>query len=87
MITQIINDAKTMEGETTRNEQEAQAAYEALVKETDATISAKNKDVTDKTEDKNKAEVDLVQTKEEKEAVMLELDQLSNYNAELHEAA
>merc|ERR1719262_2002285 len=64
MITQIINDAKAMEAETTRNEQEAQAAYEALVKETDANIDTKSKDIDDKTADKAKAETDLVQTKE-----------------------
>merc|ERR1719262_1834341 len=86
MIADIINDAKSMEAETTRNEQEAQAAYEALVKETDANIDTKSKDIDDKTADKAKAETDLVQTKEEKEAVMLELEQLSNYNAELHES-
>merc|ERR1711972_703312 len=32
-----------------------------------------------------KAEEELVQTKESEEAVMLELEQLSNYNAELHQ--
>merc|ERR1711959_208025 len=33
-----------------------------------------------------KAESELVETKEAKEATMLELEQLSNYNAELHQS-
>ena len=37
-----------------------------------------------KSEVKAKKEVTLVEAKEEKESVMLELEQLSNYNAELH---
>ena len=37
-------------------------------------------------ETKAKAETDLVEAKENKEAVMLELEQLSNYKAELHQS-
>ena len=39
-----------------------------------------------KSEEKAKKEGELVETKESKEAVMLELEQLSNYNAELHQS-
>ncbi len=35
---------------------------------------------------KAKAESELVEAKEAKEATMLELEQLSNYNAELHQS-
>merc|ERR1711978_249194 len=61
MIEEIINDAKAMEAEAIRSEEDAQKAYEDFVKETNA-------------------------SKEAKEAVMLELEQLSNYNAELHQS-
>ena len=37
-----------------------------------------------KSESKAKAEADRVEAKEDKEAVMLELEQLANYKAELH---
>jgi septal ring factor EnvC (AmiA/AmiB activator) len=84
MIQQIINDTKAMEAETIRSEEDAQKAYEDFVKETNASIEAKSKDIVNKSETKAKAEVDLVQAKEEKESVMVELEQLSNYNAELH---
>jgi len=84
MIQQIIADAKAMEAETIRSEEDAQKAYEDFVKETNNSIEAKSRDIVDKSETKAKAESDLVMTKESKEAVLLELEQLSNYNAELH---
>jgi len=86
MIQQIINDAKAMEAETIRSEEDAQKAYEDFVKETNASIEEKSKDIVNKSEEKAKAEQDLVQAQEEKEAVMLELEQLSNYNAQLHQS-
>merc|ERR1719161_233344 len=84
MLQQIINDAKAMEAECIRAEEDAQKAYEDFVKETNASIEEKNKDIVNKSENKAKAEADLVEAKESKEAVMLELTQLANYKAELH---
>merc|ERR1719343_1911668 len=86
MIEEIINDAKAMEAEAIRSEEDAQKAYEDFVKETNASIEAKSKEIVNKSELKAKAEGELVETKEAKEAVMLELEQLSNYNAELHQS-
>merc|ERR1711918_152887 len=84
MIQQIINDAKAMEAETIRDEEDAQKAYEDFVKETNASIEEKSADIVNKSENKAKAETDLVEAKENHEAVMLELEQLANYKAELH---
>merc|ERR1712060_825892 len=84
MIQQIISDAQAMEAETIRSEEDAQKAYEDFVKETNASIEAKSKDIVNMSEDKAKAEADQVEAKENKEAVMLELEQLANYKAELH---
>merc|ERR1719352_1646840 len=86
MLEQIISDAKAMEAETIRAEEDAQKAYEDFVKDTNNSIEAKNKDITNKAESKAKAESELVETKEAKEAAMLELEQLSNYNAQLHQS-
>merc|ERR1719410_913206 len=86
MIQQIISDAKAMEAEAIRAEEDAQKAYEDFVKETNTSIETKNEDIVNKSEEKAKAEADLVQANEEKEATLLELEQLSNYNAELHES-
>merc|ERR1719181_2310570 len=84
MIQQIINDAKAMEAEAVRSEEDAQKAYEDFVKETNASVEAKSKDIVNKSESKAKAEQDLVEAEKEKENVMLELEQLANYKAELH---
>merc|ERR1740129_2665694 len=84
MIQQIISDAKAMEAEAIRSEEDAQKAYEDFVKETNASIEAKSKEIVTKSEEKAKAESDLVETKESKEAALSDLEQLSNYKSELH---
>merc|ERR1719420_2343752 len=86
MLQQIISDAKAMEAEAIRAEEDSQKAYEDFVKETNGSIEAKSKDIVNKSEEKAKAEADLVEAKEAKESTMLELEQLSNYNAELHQS-
>jgi chromosome segregation ATPase len=85
MIQEIINDAKKMEADATRAEAEAQAAYEELVKDTNASIEEKTKSQVNKTEERAKAEENLQQAITDKEAALLELEELSNYNAELHQ--
>jgi len=86
MIQQIINDAKAMEADAIRAEEDAQKAYEDFVKETNASTETKGKDIANKSEEKAKAEGDLVQANQDKESTLLELEQLSNYNAELHQS-
>merc|ERR1719214_429494 len=84
LIQQIISDAKAMETETVHSENDAQKAYEDYVKETNASVEAKNKDIVNKSESKAKAEADKVEATKDKEAAMLELEQLANYKSELH---
>merc|ERR1719414_1874874 len=86
MMQQIITDAKSMEAEAIRSEEDAQKAYEDFVKETNDSIEKKSKEIVTKSEEKAKAEAELVETKESKEATLLDLEQLSNYNAELHKS-
>merc|ERR1711920_562416 len=86
MIQQIITDAKAMEVEAIRSEEDAQKAYEDFVKDTNNSIEAKSRDIVNKSEAKAKAENEKVEAEKAKRAVMLELGQLSNYNAELHES-
>merc|ERR1712226_861564 len=64
MLEQIINDAKAMEAETIRAEEDAQKAYEDFVKDTNNSIEARTKDITNKSENKATAESELVETKE-----------------------
>merc|ERR1719491_2783412 len=57
MIEQIISDAKAMEAEAIRSEEDAQKAYE-----------------------------DFVKAKKAKDSVVIELEQLANYKAKLHQS-
>merc|ERR1719359_884384 len=86
MIQQIINDAKAMEAEAIKSEEDAQKAYEDFVKDTNASIEEKSKDIVNKSELKAKAEGEKTEAEEEKENTMLTLEQLSNENADLHKA-
>merc|ERR1712224_118834 len=86
MLEQIVSDAAAMEAETIRAEEDSQKAYEDFVKETNGSIEAKSADIVNKSEEKAKAEADHVEANEAKESTMLELEQLSNYNAELHQS-
>merc|ERR1712216_254264 len=84
MIQEIIDDTKAMEAEAKRAEAENQKAYEAFVAETNRSIE-KTKEMVNKSEEKAKAEGDLNQAETDKEAALLELEELSYYNAELHQ--
>merc|ERR1719291_1274945 len=73
-----------MEAEAIRDEEEGQKAYENFVKDSNASIERRNKKIMHKSGLKAKAEASLVEAKEDKDNVMLELEQLHNYKAELH---
>ena len=62
MIPTIINDAKTMEAEVIRAEEDVQKAYEDFMKDSNASIQEKTKSEFNKTEQRAKAEEDLNQT-------------------------
>merc|ERR1719243_144252 len=84
LIQQIINDAKAMEADAIRSEEDAQKAYEDFTKDTNNSIAKRADAIVDKTENKSKAEQDLVEAEESQANIMLELEQLSNYNSQLH---
>merc|ERR1712054_316774 len=73
MMQSIIDDAKAMEAEAIRAEEDAQKAYEDFVKETNNCIDAKTKDIVSKSEMKAKAEEGKVEAETELESVMGEL--------------
>jgi hypothetical protein len=86
MITQIIEDAKAMEAEAIKGEEDALAAYETFVTDTNASIEAKSKEIVEKSEEKAKTEAARTEAEEQKAAVLAELDGLSAENADLHKA-
>merc|ERR1719439_536329 len=75
-ITQIIEDAEAMEKDAIKFEADAEASYEAFVNDTNASIEAKVKEHTRK----------VAETEKALEEVMNTLQELSDYNAELHKA-
>jgi len=86
MMSGIINDAKAMEAEAIRGEEDSQKAYEDFVKETNNSIAAKTKDIVSKSSMKAKAEGEKVEAETERDGVMGELEQLANENADLHKS-
>merc|ERR1719253_897408 len=83
MIEQIMLDAKSMEEQAARDEAEAQTAYEAFTKETKESVATKGSEIVAKSESKAKAEEELVKAKDERESVLLQLEELANYKTEL----
>merc|ERR1719456_998425 len=86
MIEQIINDAKAMEAEAIKGEGEALAAYETFVKDTNASIEEKSKDMINKSEEKAATEEKRTEAEEEKAKVLQALDDLAEENEDLHKA-
>merc|ERR1719393_710522 len=86
MIEQIIKDAKAMEAEAIRDEEQAGKAYEDFVMDTNASIEAAKKSIVEKSAEKAQAETDLTEAEEALAAVELELEQLANYGLQVHQA-
>merc|ERR1719324_871541 len=80
----IIGEAKAMEAEAIRGEEDAQKAYETFVKDTNDSITEKTKDIVNKSDMKAKAESDKVEKEAENEAVEEDLESLASENADLH---
>jgi len=85
-IEKIISDAKTMEADTIRAEEEMQKAYEDFVKDSHQSIEAKSNEIANKSDIKAKDEADLIETKQELDSTITELEQLGNYKTELHQS-
>merc|ERR1719299_317697 len=86
MIQQIISDAKAMEAEAIKGEEDAQQAYETFVTDTNASIETKSKEIVTKSEEKAKAEEARTEAEEQKQQVIQTLEDLSDENADLHKA-
>merc|ERR1719324_516941 len=84
MIEGIITDAKTLEQETIKGEQEAQAAYESFVKESYAAIEAAQRSVTNKIEEKAQAEVSKTAAEGDKADADATAEALAKTKADLH---
>jgi len=84
MIEGIITDAKEMEQESIKGEQDAQAAYESFVKESYAAIEAAQRSVTNKIEEKAQAEVSKTAAEGDKADADATAEALAKTKADLH---
>mmetsp|Transcript_37724 Transcript_37724/g.95512 ORF Transcript_37724/g.95512 Transcript_37724/m.95512 type:complete len:700 (-) Transcript_37724:84-2183(-) len=78
MIEQIINDAKTLETESLRDEQSSQEEYENFVKDTNASIKAKQQQMVNQGAVKSNAEQALISSEEDLRAKAAELETLAS---------
>jgi len=84
MIQQLIADCKTTEAEAAREEASAQKAYEAFAKDTSVSVEKKKTALAEKRGEKAKLEKTKVQTRQTKEGVESELENLGQTKAQLH---
>lgn len=86
MIEGIIKESERTEETATKDEQEAQAAYEGFVKESNNIVDALNQGIAEKTEAEAKADVEIARTKKDQEDNMVQLEELHNVATELHQS-
>jgi DNA repair exonuclease SbcCD ATPase subunit len=84
MINQIIADAKAMEQDALKAEEEEQVAYETFTTETNESIDAATKESITCAETQAKKEAEKVETEMSRDGVMGELEALAGENADLH---
>merc|ERR1719310_1165788 len=84
MIEKLIYDTKDITAKSKKTESEAQAAYEALVADTNESIETLTKEITTKTKARSKAKKDLSMTKSDLGDAIRELEELGKTNADLH---
>merc|ERR1719194_234469 len=84
MMQGIIDDAKAMEAEAIRGEENSQKAYEDFVVDTNNTLEELKKDLANKTRVKSKTEADQLDEEVELDHIMSALDQLATENADIH---
>merc|ERR1719217_930350 len=85
LIEKLIYDAKEIMADSKKAEQEAQAAYEELVSDSNDTIKTLTKTVLSKTGAKVEAHKDLTQKNLDLKATNKELTGLGKTNDDLHE--
>jgi chromosome segregation ATPase len=84
MIEAIIADAKAMESDALKAEEEGQIAFETFVTDTNMSIESKTKEGVTAAENQGKAESEKVEKEMERDGVVEELDALAGENADLH---
>merc|ERR1719359_2789478 len=84
MIQNIIDDAKAMEAEAIKAEEDSLTAYESFIKDTNAAVAELRKQVITKTEIKGREEQEKVMEDNNAAAAGAAYDQLRAENLDLH---
>merc|ERR1719310_660978 len=84
MIQGIIDDAKAMEADAIKAEEEAYQAYEDFVKDSEASVEAKNKEIIMKQDMKAKEEQAKVMEEGNEAAAEEQIEQLKKEQLDLH---
>merc|ERR1719156_403643 len=85
LIEQIIEESVATENEAMQAEQEAQAGYEAFVKDSTSLIADLNASIVEKTKAHATADEELIQSGTDHDSTVSELESLSKAKADLHE--
>jgi hypothetical protein len=86
MLDNLIADAAALEKEAITDENTAQSDYEAYVKDSNESMDAKIRSITNLVETKATTETELQDTTTSSEQAALDLESLSAYAADLHKA-
>merc|ERR1719272_1256160 len=84
MIEKLILDTKDITAKSKKSESEAQAAYEALIGDTNESVLDLTRSITSKTKSKAQAKKDLSSTNGDRTDAIAELEDLGKYNGDLH---
>jgi hypothetical protein len=84
MIEKLIHEAKELEADSRKGEMQAQAMYEALIADTNASVEGLYKEVAFKTGEKAAAAKEKVETEADVVGTIDELEGLHKYDGELH---
>lgn len=84
LIEKLIYEAKELEKESQKDEMSAQAQYEALIADTNASIAALQKEVAAKTGVKADTVKDKIATESDLKDTVGELEELQKYNVDIH---
>eukprot|EP00932_Pfiesteria_piscicida_P011399 SRR837773.22563.p1 GENE.SRR837773.22563~~SRR837773.22563.p1 ORF type:complete len:142 (+),score=80.00 SRR837773.22563:61-426(+) len=84
MIEKLIHEAQDLRKESRNQESNAQAAYEQLVADTNASVESLQKEIVSKTAAKADAHKDKLAAESDLSDTNKELEGLAKYNSELH---
>jgi len=84
MMQGVIDDAKALESEAIRAEENSQKAYEDFVVDSNNTLEALKKELASKTQTHGKTDSEKLDSEVDLDHIMSSLDQLATENADIH---